>query len=717
MRNAIAAGIILIAGAASQAASDFQFTVVNSDITSWTLESDSSPLIYSGTTPALDNPAITLIVGARYQVTDVPAFAMHPFQIIANGGSPASDVVLLSAGSTAGTLESDPDVAWTDDLAGANEKVEFTVTQALVAAMRNGGNLPGYRCGIHTTTMRGDVTIIGEKIANPVASRIPMGNITIELETVADGLVSPLGAAFPDDGSGRMFVYDQPGFVWVYAGGARLPVPFLDVSSRLVPLTAGYDERGLLGVAIHPDFAHHPKVYTHTSEPVGGAADFTVPMTGSFDHQDVIAEWTVSPGNPNVVNAASRRELLRNDHPESNHNGGAMRFGPDGYLYFTIGDGGAGDDQGAGHAAGGNAQNTISVLGKIMRIDVDGGGTPSANGQYGIPSTNPFVGNPGAVHEIYAYGLRNPYQFSFDKLTGDLYVGDTGQDNIEEIDRITAGGNYGWRVKEGSFFFNPNGNAVGFVTVQPVVFPVPPDLIDPIAEYDHDDGEAIVGGAVYRGSGVTALQGRYVFGDLGTDFAAPSGRLFYLDGSNQIKEFVIGTSVRPFQLWLKGFAQDPDGNVYVCGSEQIGPSGTTGKIQKIVAVGGPKAAFSATPTLAAPALPVRFSDLSTPGVSPIADWKWDFGDGVTSIEINPTHAYLDVGVYTVSLTVTTAVGADVVVKRNLIIVAENVPISGSAALPALMLALTVTGIAFIRRSGLRTQAERKPVRRNQNPSS
>jgi glucose/arabinose dehydrogenase len=195
----------------------------------------------------------------------------------------------------------------------------------------------------------------------------------------------------------------------------------------------------------------------------------------------VVAEWTVDPADPNVVDLLSRRELLRIDEPQSNHNGGDMHFGPDGMMYIALGDGGAADDQGAGHSSEGNAQDLNNVLGKILRIDVDG--TNSANGKYGVPADNPFVGKPG-VDEIFAYGFRNPYRFSFDRVTGKLYVGDVGQNDVEEIDIVSSGGNYGWRLKKGSFFFDPNADAAGFTTTLPVA-PVPRDVIEPIAEYDH----------------------------------------------------------------------------------------------------------------------------------------------------------------------------------------------------------------------------------------
>jgi len=417
----------------------------------------------------------------------------------------------------------------------------------------------------------------GTKIDDPLPS-IAKSDTTIDLQTILDGLVSPLGMASPDDNSGRMFVFDQVGLVYVLQNGTKLDAPLLDVQSRLVPLTPGYDERGLLGVALHPNFTQNSLVYTYTSEPNGPAADFpiTPPAGKSNDHQSVIAEWKIDPANPNRIDPSTRREILRIDKPQGNHNGGTINFGPDGFLYITIGDGGAADDQGDGHSPQGNGQDINKILGKMIRIDVDA--RTSANAQYGVPIDNPFVGQDG-LDEIYAYGFRNPYRWSFDKMTGEIYVADVGQNDVEELDRVFKGGNYGWHIKEGSFYFDPNGSGNGFVTTQPVTT-VPPNLIDPIAEYDHQDGLAIIGGYVYYGTKLPALVGSYITADLGT-FSAPAGRLFYLNGS-EFKEFRLGVDGHPLNLWVKGFGQDTDGEVYVFASGKLGPSGTDGKMLKLV---------------------------------------------------------------------------------------------------------------------------------------
>ena len=427
-----------------------------------------------------------------------------------------------------------------------------------------------------TTSDPVTITVNSVPLTDPIPARNAKGDLTVELQTVANNLSSPLGMAVPDDGSGRMFVYDQAGVIWLLTAAGMSATPVLDVRASLVTL-GSYDERGLLGAAAHPDFANHPFLYTYTSEPAAGLADFTSSAT-NHDHQSVIAEWQMDPANPDQVDPASRRELLRIDQPQANHNGGTLRFGPDGLLYVSLGDGGAADDQGPGHDPGGNGQAIWNVYGKLLRIDVDG--LDSLNGQYGIPGDNPFY-SWGFVDEIFAYGLRNPFSYSFDRETGELYLADVGQNKVEEVNLIVNGGNYGWPIQEGTFYFDPNGAGPGFVTATPVV-PVPADLVDPIAQYDHDDGSAVVGGYVYRGAQLPDLVGRYVFGDWGT-FGVPSGRLFCLNAMNGIEELRIGLDDRPLGYWLKGFGEDASGELYVMVSSSLGPAGNTGRILKIVA--------------------------------------------------------------------------------------------------------------------------------------
>jgi glucose/arabinose dehydrogenase/plastocyanin len=440
---------------------------------------------------------------------------------------------------------------------------------------------------VHTTNdpngeIRGQV--MPAALTNPIPATIPTGSLRIRLQPLVTGLTAPVWATAAPGQPGRLYVVEQTGFLWAVNTTSGARSLFLDVSGRLVPLGIGgpgtYDERGFLGTAFHPNYATNGLLYTYTSEPVSGTADFsTMPPLSTANCQSALAEWHVpSPTDPNsVVDTGSRRELLRIDKPQFNHNGGGLVFGPDGYLYVSTGDGGNADDQGVGHMCGGNGQDTTVILGKMLRIDPLG--TNSANGRYGIPPTNPFVGG-GGLGEIYAYGLRNPWRYSFDSGTGTLYCADVGQNKVEEIDTVTSGGNYGWRDKEGSFYFVFNGNQAGYVTDVPLT--VPGGLIDPIAEYDHDEGIAVIGGFVYRGSRIPGLGGKYVFGDLARTFSN-DGRLFYLDTGNQIKEFQLAgqTGVGYF---IYGFGQDAAGELYLLGDHTGTPSGTTGAVLKLGAV-------------------------------------------------------------------------------------------------------------------------------------
>ncbi|MEK7995118.1 MAG: PQQ-dependent sugar dehydrogenase, partial [Planctomycetota bacterium] len=363
--------------------------------------------------------------------------------------SPASVTVQVAASDSDGTVAKVELFDGSSSL-GFDTAAPYSLAVTLYPGTHTLGAVATDNAGANTIAGTVTVAVNTEPIANPIPEPIEKGQITIELQIVVEGLSAPLGLAVPDDGSRRMFVYDQAGVAWVVVNGSdKLPTPLLDVSSRLVTF-GNYDERGLLGLATHPDFVQHPLVYTYTSEPIAGPADFVnvMPAGVTNNHQSVIAEWRMDAADPNRIDPASRREILRIDKPQSNHNGGTLRFGPDGFLYISLGDGGRANDVADGHVPGGNAQSLQRIYGKLLRIDVDGNN--STNGRYGIPKDNPFVGQ-NAVQEIYAYGLRNPYTYSFDSLTGDLYLGDAGQNNIEEVDLIAKGGNYGWNVKEGTF--------------------------------------------------------------------------------------------------------------------------------------------------------------------------------------------------------------------------------------------------------------------------
>ena len=415
----------------------------------------------------------------------------------------------------------------------------------------------------------------------PIPTPIANGTVTIELQTVASGLVAPELLISPPDGTDRQFIVDQPGRVLVRENGTLLATPFLDARARITPLSAGYDERGLLGLAFDPGFSNPAspgfrRIFTYTNEPItSGTPDFTDPyLTGAADSHSVVASWKVDPLNPDRVDPASRQELLRFEHPQANHNGGTINFGPDGFLYIGEGDGGGANDNPPGHNPTiGNGQDNSVLLGKILRIDPNG--TNSANGKYGIPATNPFAADGGAK-EIFATGFRNPYRMSFDGPT--LLVADVGQNNIEELDAVEVGKNYGWRYKEGTFKFNPSDGSVSSN-----LSGVPPGLTDPIFQYDHDEGISIIGGFVYHGRLLPDLAGKYVFGDFSTSFNSPNGRLFYADlGTAEIRELMIGSNDRPLGFFVKGMGLDQNGELYVLASTALGPSGTTGVALLIV---------------------------------------------------------------------------------------------------------------------------------------
>jgi len=439
----------------------------------------------------------------------------------------------------------------------------------------------------------------GEPIDDPFPELIPAGDVQVRLRTVGSGLINPVGGVSAvGDPHNRLFIGDQPGIVWSLSLDTGARSILADFRDRMVPLNP-FDVRGLLGMTVHPDFMLNGLVYTFTSEPVNGAADFsTMPAGMEAAHQSVVIEWTVpNPTDANVtVDPASARVLMRVDQPQNNNNGGAMAFGPDGLLYVSFGDGGSMDDMGVGHSPQGNGQDPTNILGSIIRIDPLG--SNSANGQYGIPGNNPFSAVAGPeLDEIFIIGFDNPFRHSFDSLTGDFYNATVGTVAVEEINRIEfpfpaaasgnlAGGNFGWPFKEGSFFVDRNGDDPAFLSTDPPPG-LPPDLIDPIAEFDQDDGLAVIGGFVYRGQAIPELFGRYVFGALTQTFN-PDGRLFYLDENDNILELqILGQD--DAGIFVVGFGEDNDGELYVLGSLTAGPIQETGVVLKILPIPEPSA--------------------------------------------------------------------------------------------------------------------------------
>jgi glucose/arabinose dehydrogenase len=353
---------------------------------------------------------------------------------------------------------------------------------------------------------------------------------SLTLQPLVSGLSSPLGLEQPNDGTNRLFVVEQGGRIKIIQNGAVLATAFLDISSKIT--TGG--EMGLLGVAFHPNFSSNGKLYVNYVRTVSGQI------------QSVIAEYTASPANSNQVNVATERILLTVDQVGNfnNHKAGQLAFGPDGFLYFGLGDGGSGGDP------FGHGQDTSTLLGKLMRIDVN---STDPGLQYHIPADNPFASSGGRP-EIWAFGFRNPWRFSFDRMGGRLFMADVGQNNFEEIDIVTKGGNYGWNIMEGRHCFNPSSgcNMTG--------------LILPIAEYDHSEGNAVIGGFVYRGSAIPSLQGQYVFGDLGT------GKIWTLQETSP--NTFTRTLVTDTNATISSFGQDVAGELYLV---DIG-SGTVSRI-------------------------------------------------------------------------------------------------------------------------------------------
>ena len=326
----------------------------------------------------------------------------------------------------------------------------------------------------------------------------------------------PVGIISPDDGTNRLFVIEQPGTIRVFENTRNVTISsvFLNLTDRV--LYAG--EQGLLGLAFHPDYENNGYFYVN--------------YIMDNPRRTIIARFTAS-ANPNQANQDSQLILMEVDQPFANHNVGQIIFGPDGYLYIGLGDGGSAGDP------FGNGQNRSVLLGKILRIDVN---VPSAGRNYGIPADNPYVGNTlGYREEIYAYGLRNPWRFSCDLQTGQLWVADVGQSQREEINIVEKGKNYGWNIMEGSLPY-AGGSQVG--------------LELPVWEYGREEGAAVVGGYVYRGSTAIALIGSYVYGDY------ISGRLWALTLSGTGTP--TNTLLTDTNLSISSFGVDSNNEVYIC---------------------------------------------------------------------------------------------------------------------------------------------------------
>jgi len=435
----------------------------------------------------------------------------------------------------------------------------------------------------------------------PLNPPIPIG-----LEVVAEGLTAPVYLTHAGDGSGRLFILDQIGQIRIVKDGVLLPTPFLDLTSKIVELNSFFDERGLLGLAFHPNYAINGRFFVRYSAPRAGDPAEPCNQPGFIVgcHEAILAEYNVlsdDPATSDVADPSTEIILFRVDEPQFNHNSGQVAFGPDGLLYWTLGDGGGahdgladGDPPGSAPSHGpiGNGQNTNTALGSLLRIDVDG--TPDVGLSYSIPAGNPFAGGGGAP-EIYAYGFRNPYRFSFVDFTDggndfEIIVADVGQNLFEEIDfvpGVPAPGllNYGWVIREGFHCFDP------FNPLTPPkscagTGPFGEPLIDPVLEYDHSVGIAVIGGYVYRGTVYPPLSGKYVFADFSLGFGVPSGRLFYtdIDGPDAfiLKEFFLAPEGNPLGKFMFGIGEDESGELYALASGNLGPTGNAGVVFKLV---------------------------------------------------------------------------------------------------------------------------------------
>lgn len=336
-------------------------------------------------------------------------------------------------------------------------------------------------------------------------------------------IARPVVVTHAGDGSGRLFVGSQFGEVYVFPNRRDVEETqlFLNLRAKVV-YNDVENEEGFLGLAFHPRYRENGQFFVYYT-------------TTDAPHTSVISRFRVSAADPDRADAQSEEELLRIPQPDWNHNGGTLEFGPDGYLYIGLGDGGGTRDR------YGHGQNLGTLLGSILRIDVD---HRSESRPYAVPADNPFVDRAGACPEIWAYGLRNVWRLSFDRESGLLWAADNGEDLWEEIDLITRGGNFGWNLREGKHKFGLKGSDAR------------PDLIEPIWEYHHSVGMSIIGGCVYRGARVPALQGAYLYGDYVT------GAMWALRYDQERQQVTENRPLHNDGLPVLTFGQDEDREVY-----------------------------------------------------------------------------------------------------------------------------------------------------------
>ena len=474
---------------------------------------------------------------------------------------------------------------------GATQTVEFTASEEMTS----------YYCEVHPSGMRGPIQT-GDEAPDeperpPEQTLIPEGP-TVRLETIAEGLSSPSGFETIPGESPLALAADQTGVIYRYDGTVQNE-PFLDLRDQMITVGEGtwadYDERGLLGIALHPEFAENRKLYVRYSGPAQGE------VSTDIGHTAIISEFIVDE-NLSRAMPDSERIILTEPMPGPVHNGGGLAFGPDGYLYIGFGDGSSQNGAGEGHVEdwydgnpGGNAQNvTENRLGSILRIDV----TDRSNSQpYEIPEDNPLVGKDGR-DEYYAWGLRNPWKISFDS-DGRLFAGDPGGRRYESVLHIEKGGNYGWNVREAGYCYDatePDRSFDDCPDRTPDSVRGGEPLRDPILEYPHWDeqgnpiGIAAIGGHVYEADDIPALAGKYIFGDFSRSYRYPAGSLFAAsqgdDGDWEMRKLVFeNTDDGQLGQYLLGFSSDQDGHLYVLTNETGAPNGSSGSIYRLTSPG------------------------------------------------------------------------------------------------------------------------------------
>jgi glucose/arabinose dehydrogenase len=412
---------------------------------------------------------------------------------------------------------------------------------------------------------------------------------SVGLQQIAEGFVSPLNVLSLDDGSGRLLIADQVGTIHILNKDGKLSDQlFLDLRDKMTKLNQGFDERGLLGLALHPKFKSNRKLYIFYSAPAPATAGTNVNCVSR------VAEFKASAADYAKADPGSERVLLEIDKPQMNHNCGRILFGPDGYLYIGTGDGGGANDSEFGHAPQGNGQDTTTLLGKILRIDVDKGSP------YAVPSDNPFADGKQGRPEIFAYGLRNPWGISFDRGGArELFAADVGQNLYEELNIVVKGGNYGWRVREGFHAFDPKTPNEPPAD-SPKTDALGRPFIDPVVEYKHParnkidptqlQGISVTGGYVYRGKGIKSLQGKYVFADWSRTWALPDGVFFTASregkgsGAKWNLESLPVTPASGGKLgaYIVAMGEDEAGELYVLTNGRNSLTGQTGKVFKLV---------------------------------------------------------------------------------------------------------------------------------------